>query len=183
MTDAKLEVYLQRLREEFPDYVVACFPYRSPDDEAIEHFLHVLDVPEDELTPVTYRAFDLALELYGEINFPFHLTTVSPSISAEYFPEQLAAAGRGWVPVAVQRPIGALRTQSFVPEATRAASTWQPSEDDADAFSEHHRHVIADPSWARFPAGTRTVRPGVALQSAGSVPAKDLLQSGCGLAA
>ena len=95
MTDTRLETYVRRLREEFPEYVVICLPYRRPDDETIEHFLHVLDVPEDELTPVTYRAIDLAIELYGEVNFPFHLTTIDPKTSVEYFAEHLAAARGG----------------------------------------------------------------------------------------
>jgi hypothetical protein len=104
--DPRLELFLERLRWEFEDYVVVALPYRSPDDETIEHFLHLLDVPEDDLGPATWKALEIAVEIYGEAPLPFHLTTIDPETSAKYYAKEVAAARAREAPGLVRARIG-----------------------------------------------------------------------------
>ena len=89
MSDPRLSSFLARLRGEFPDFVVIALPFQCPDDDTIERFLHILDVPEEQLMSVTWRAIDIALEMYGDGPLPFALTTLDPETSKKHFAEEL----------------------------------------------------------------------------------------------
>lgn len=94
MTRVAMDVFLARLEDEFPIYPVDVEPY-TREDPTIAYFVHVLEVPVEELTRVAHRAWDLAAEVFGDEPIPFHLTTIDPEQSAEYFPDALEAFRRG----------------------------------------------------------------------------------------
>lgn len=94
MTQPLLERFLSRLRTEYPSYPLVVLPY-SREDPTIEYFIHLLDVPIEELSRVLHHAWELAFEVFGEETIPFHLTPMDPEISAESFPEALEEHRRG----------------------------------------------------------------------------------------
>lgn len=100
MTRSRLERFLHRLRVEYPDFPLSVRPYQSPDDETIEHFIDILLVPEARLHEVGMRAWELAIDVYGDEHTPFLMTSVCPESSVEYFAKELEEAG--WRPSEVR---------------------------------------------------------------------------------
>jgi hypothetical protein len=94
VSDPRFETYLSRLRQEFPRYVLVVEPFRNPDEEPIEHFLHLLEVPEDDLLSSSGRALEIAFDMYGDDPLPFHLTSLDPEISRQYYATALEEARR-----------------------------------------------------------------------------------------
>lgn len=103
--------FLARLEAEFPEYPLAVQRWCDPDDPSIEWFLNLLLVPLEELHAVSIRAWDVAIDEYGDELIPFHLTTVSPESSAKYFAKQLEADRRKRfsAEVGAQRKVRAMR--------------------------------------------------------------------------
>jgi len=173
MSDQRLEGYLRRIRREFPDYIVAARPYQSPDDETIAHFLHLLDVPEDDLGPATRRALEIAFDAYGEDPLPFHLTTVDPETSRKFFPKEFEAARSGARDGGMERLfVAASLSETFPPllDWSSTSSLWEATSSGAPESwdnlewtrlppshaPENHPAPAADPKLA---GSASTVRP------------------------
>jgi hypothetical protein len=93
MTDARLESLLQTLRRRWPRYRVVLRPLAFDDDPALRHFVHVLDVPDDELVGVMDESWELAAAVYGNDEPPLLLTPIGIAASAKHFPRTNAEAG------------------------------------------------------------------------------------------
>lgn len=90
----KFQDFLRALRSKFsPDYVLSVRPYRCVDDETITHWVNILMVPTEKLHDVTWDAWGLAEEIYGDEPTQFLMTSVNPESSEKYFAEALGRAG------------------------------------------------------------------------------------------
>lgn len=92
MTEQRLDSFVNALRARWPQYRIVVLPFTIEEDPVIRHFIHVLDVPEEQLVLVSDAAWNLVFDLYGNEEPPFLLTSVGPETSAKHFPVTTAEA-------------------------------------------------------------------------------------------
>ncbi|MCC6407739.1 MAG: hypothetical protein IT453_11270 [Planctomycetes bacterium] len=93
MNPSKLDKFLATVRARWPQYRIVAVPFTADEDPAIQHFVHLLDVPDDAYESVSDRAWELAFDLFGDEELPFVMTTIDPDTSANHFPVTTAEAG------------------------------------------------------------------------------------------
>jgi hypothetical protein len=142
VTSTRLEEFLTRLREEFPGFVVIAVPFKDPDEEGIEHFIHLLNVPDCDLDSTAWRGLEMAFEFFGGTTLPFHLTTIDCATSRTRFAKEIEESRWLHTPSIIRRRAsGCVRGRVTVGEwrGMEARAPRPAAVDDAPARSEAYR--------------------------------------------
>lgn len=72
-SDPRLERFIQQVGRQ-----VVAVPYGSDDDDTIQHFIWILNVPHEKLCEVHDQAIELALDIYEDGPLPFVIGVADP---------------------------------------------------------------------------------------------------------